>query len=47
MARCGRRVMLVMMLPSHASDGSITQGCTSCGKVAQPPSSEHQSVVAT
>jgi hypothetical protein len=29
--------MLAIMLPSHAGDGTATQGCTGCGKVAQPP----------
>jgi hypothetical protein len=27
-------------------DDIATQGCTRCGKVAQPPSSEHRGVVA-
>jgi hypothetical protein len=34
------------MLPSHAGDDAVTQGCTGRGKVAQPPSSEHRGVVA-
>jgi hypothetical protein len=35
------------MLPSHASDGTATHGCTGCGKVAQPPGSKHRGVVAS
>jgi hypothetical protein len=34
--------MLAIMLPSHASDGAATQCCTGCGKVMQPPCSEHR-----
>jgi hypothetical protein len=41
-ARCRCRVMLATMLLSLADDGTITQGCTSCGKVAQSLSSEHR-----
>jgi hypothetical protein len=37
----------MMMLPSHAGDVAATEGCTDCGKVAQPPSSKHQGVVAS
>jgi hypothetical protein len=37
----------VTMLRSHASDGATTQACIGCGKVAQPPSSEHRGVVAS
>jgi hypothetical protein len=33
--------MLATMLLSHAGDGATTQGCTGCGKVTQPSSSEH------
>jgi hypothetical protein len=33
--RC--RVMLAIMLPSNAGDGTTTQGCTGCSKVVQPP----------
>jgi hypothetical protein len=36
----------VTILPSHADDGTATQGCTDCGKVAQPPRSEHRGVIA-
>jgi hypothetical protein len=39
--------MLVTMLSSHAGDGATIQGCTGCGKVAQPPSSEHRGVAAS
>jgi hypothetical protein len=35
------------MLLSHADDDAATQGCTSCGKVTQPLSSEHRGVVAS
>jgi hypothetical protein len=38
--------MLVTVLLSHVGDGVATQGCAGCGKVAQPPSLEHRSVVA-
>jgi hypothetical protein len=34
-----------ILLSSHASDGATTQGCTACGKVAQPSSLEHRGVV--
>jgi hypothetical protein len=34
------------MLSSHAGDGTTTQGCTGCSKVAQPLKSEHRGVVA-
>jgi hypothetical protein len=44
-APCRWRVMIVMMLPSHAGDDTATQGCTAYSKVVQPPSSEHQGVV--
>jgi hypothetical protein len=30
-----------MIPPSHAGDGTATQGCTAYGKVAQPLSLEH------
>jgi hypothetical protein len=33
--------MLAIMMPSHAGDDVATQGCTGCGKVAQPSRSEH------
>jgi hypothetical protein len=46
-SRCRGRVMLATMLLSLASDGAATQGCIGCGKVAQPPSSEHRGVVAS
>jgi hypothetical protein len=36
----------VMVLSSYADDGATTRGCTGCGKVAQPPSSENRGVVA-
>jgi hypothetical protein len=39
--------MLMAMLSSHAGNDAATQGCTGCGKVAQPPSSKHQGVVAS
>jgi hypothetical protein len=39
--------MLATILSSHAFDGATTQGCTGRGKVAQPPRSEHQGVVAS
>jgi hypothetical protein len=35
------------MLPSHASDGTATQGCISCGRVVQPQRLEHRCVVAS
>jgi hypothetical protein len=38
--------MLVIMLLSHAGNGTVTQGCTRCGKVVQLSSSEHRGVVA-
>jgi hypothetical protein len=38
--------MLPMVLPSHAGDITATQDCTGCGKVVQPPISEHRGVVA-
>jgi hypothetical protein len=41
------QVVLATMLPSHAEDDAATQCCTGCGKVAQPPSSEHEGVVAS
>jgi hypothetical protein len=37
----------VTVLPSQAGDGAATQGCTGCGKVEQPLSSEHRGVVAS
>jgi hypothetical protein len=37
--------MLVTALPSYAGDGAATQGCTSCGKISEPPSLEHRGVV--
>jgi hypothetical protein len=39
--------MLAMVLSSHAGNDIATQGCAGCGKVAQPPSSEHRGVVAS
>jgi hypothetical protein len=39
--------MLMIMLLSHADDGAATHCCIGCGKVVQPPSSEHQGVVAS
>jgi hypothetical protein len=44
-ARCRCRVILAIMLPSHTGNGAASQGCTSCGKVVQPPRSEHRGVV--
>jgi hypothetical protein len=37
----------MMALSSPADDGAATQGCTGCGKVEQPLSSEHRRVVAS
>jgi hypothetical protein len=45
--RCKCLVMLVTMLLSHVDDGTATQGCTGCGKVAQPLRLENQGVVAS
>jgi hypothetical protein len=38
--------MLAIMLLSHAGNGTATEGCIGCGKVAQPLRSEHRCVVA-
>jgi hypothetical protein len=45
--RCKCRVVLMTVLPSHAGDGPVTQGSNGCGKVAQPPRSEHRGVIAS
>jgi hypothetical protein len=37
--------MLAMVLSSHVGDDAATQGCTGCGKVVHPLSSEHRGVV--
>jgi hypothetical protein len=46
-ARYRYRVMLAIMLSSHTDDSAATHGCTGCGKVTQPQSSEHRGVVAS
>jgi hypothetical protein len=35
----------MMVLSSHAGDGTATQCCTGRVKVVQPPSSKHRGVV--
>jgi hypothetical protein len=45
--RCKCRVVLMTVLLSHTGDGPVTPGSNGCGKVAQPPRSEHRGVIAS